>query len=191
MLIGYARVSTEDQSLDLQMDALLKAGCEKLFHDVASGAKSERKGLDDTLAYARKGDVLVVWKLDRLGRSLQHLIETITGLQDRGIGFRSLQENIDTTTAGGKLVFHLFGALAEFERELIRERTNAGLKAARARGRFGGRKPAMDEKKIAKARALMADRTIQIADICATLNVSRSTLYKYLRAAQQNRVYWD
>ena len=185
MLIGYARVSTEDQSLDLQLDALLKAGCEKLFRDTASGVKSERKGLAEALAYVREGDVIVVWKLDRLGRSLQHLIEVMTELQGRGVGFRSLQENIDTTTAGGKLVFHLFGALAEFERELIRERTNAGLKAARVRGRLGGRKPVMDEKKIAKARALIADPAIQIADICATLNVSRSTLYKYLKTEQK------
>lgn len=120
MLIGCARVSTKDQSLDLQTDALLRAGCEKTYHDTASGTKSERKGLDEALSYARKGDVVVVWKFDRLGRSLQHLIEVITGLQGRGVGFRSLQENIDATTAGGKLVFHLFGALAEFERELIR-----------------------------------------------------------------------
>src|SRR5438067_717473 len=153
MLIGYARVSTEDQKIDLQIDALKAAGCNKLFQDIASGAKSDRAGLEQVIAFAREGDVLVVWKLDRLGRSLQHLIETVTGLAGRGIGFRSLQENIDTTTSGGKLVFHIFGALAEFERELIRERTNAGLRAARARGIKGGRHSVMDEKKIRQARA--------------------------------------
>ncbi len=184
MLIGYARVSTEDQRLDLQRDALAQAGCEKLFCDVASGAKAARPGLAEALDYARSGDVLVVWKLDRLGRSLRELIEIIGGLSARGIGFKSLQESIDTTTPGGKLIFHVFGALAEFERELIRERTNAGLKAARARGRKGGRRPAMDEKSIAKAKALMADRTIPIGDICKTLNVSRSTLYKYAKPSQ-------
>lgn len=184
MLIGYARVSTEDQKLDLQLDALKKAGCEKLFSDVASGAKSQRDGLAAAMEYGRDGDVLVVWKLDRLGRSLPHLIETITKLQARGIGFRSLQESIDTTTPGGKLVFHIFGALAEFERELIRERTNAGLKAARARGKKGGRLPVMDEKKIRQARALLADPANKIADICAILQVSRATLYKYMKVTQ-------
>ena len=186
MLIGYARISTEDQKLDLQMDALKKAGCEKLYEDVASGARSQRAGLDAALAYVREGDVLVVWKLDRLGRSLQHLIETITALQARGVGFRSLQENIDTTTAGGKLIFHIFGALAEFERELIRERTNAGLRAARARGKKGGRRQVMDEKKIRQARALLADPANKIADICATLQVSRATLYKYIKVSRGN-----
>src|SRR5437588_2698376 len=139
MLIGYARVSTQDQTLDLQQDALEKIGCSKIFTDTASGAKAERQGLDEALAYVREGDTLVVWKLDRLGRSLQHLIETITKLNNRKIGFKSITENIDTTTSGGKLVFHIFGALAEFERDIIRERTNAGLAAARARGRRGGR----------------------------------------------------
>src|ERR687895_389947 len=139
MLIGYARVSTHDQTLTLQQDALEKAGCTKIFTDTASGAKTERKGLDDALTYVRKGDTLVVWRLDRLGRSLPHLIATMTALEDRGIGFKSLTENIDTTTSGGKLIFHIFGALAEFERNLIRERTTAGLMAARARGRKGGR----------------------------------------------------
>jgi DNA invertase Pin-like site-specific DNA recombinase len=139
MLIGYARVSTHDQTLNLQQDALQKAGCNKIFTDTASGTKAERKGLDEALAYVRPGDTLVVWRLDRLGRSLPHLITTMTGLEERGIGFKSLTENIDTTTSGGKLIFHIFGALAEFERNLIRERTTAGLMAARARGRTGGR----------------------------------------------------
>lgn len=178
-MIGYARISTGEQKLDLQLDALKQAGCERRFHDVASGAKSQRAGLDAALEFIREGDVLVVWKLDRLGRSLQHLLETVTSLEKRGIGFRSLQENIDTTTAGGKLIFHVFGALAEFERGIIRERTNAGLQAARARGKKGGRRPVMDAKKLAMARTLMADKSNSIPDICATLKVSKSTLYKY------------
>src|SRR5438067_3942637 len=139
MLIGYARVSTQDQTLDLQKDALEKIGCSKIFTDTISGATTERKGLDAALAYVREGDSLVVWRLDRLGRSLKHLIDTITMLNNRKIGFQSLTENIDTTTSGGKLIFHIFGALAEFERDIIRKRTNAGLQAARARGRLGGR----------------------------------------------------
>src|SRR4249919_976304 len=139
MLLGYARVSTHDQTLALQQDALTQAGCDRIFTDTASGAKAERQGLEEALSHVRRGDTLVVWKLDRLGRSLPHLIETITGLQERGIGFKSLTEQIDTTTSGGKLIFHVFGALAEFEREVIRERTQAGLTAARARGRTGGR----------------------------------------------------
>src|SRR3954453_23451332 len=140
MLIGYARVSTTDQTLDLQRDALDTAGCVKTYTDTASGAKAERKGLLEALDYVREGDVLVVWRLDRLGRSLKDLIETISRLETRKIGFKSLTENIDTTTSGGgKLIFHIFGALAEFERNLIRERTNAGLQAARVRGIKGGR----------------------------------------------------
>jgi DNA invertase Pin-like site-specific DNA recombinase len=135
MLIGYARVSTQDQTLHLQQDALQKAGCNRIFTDTASGVKAERKGLEQAFTYVRKGDTLVVWRLDRLGRSLPHLITTITDLEERGIGFKSLTENIDTTTSGGKLIFHIFGALAEFERNLIRERTQAGLTAARARGK--------------------------------------------------------
>jgi DNA invertase Pin-like site-specific DNA recombinase len=138
MLIGYARVSTSDQTVNPQTDALEKIGCTKIFTDIISGATTERQGLDEALAYVREGDTLVVWRLDRLGRSLKHLIETITALNNRKIGFKSLQENIDTTTSGGKLIFHIFGALAEFERDIIRERTQAGLKAARARGRLGG-----------------------------------------------------
>ena len=130
MLIGYARVSTQDQTLNLQKDALEKAGCQKIFTDIASGAKQERKGLEDALSHVREGDTLVVWRLDRLGRSITHLIHTVSGLAQRGVGFRSLTENIDTTTSGGKLVFHIFGALAEFERDIIRERTTAGLQAA-------------------------------------------------------------
>src|SRR5512147_779059 len=153
MLIGYARVSTTDQTLDLQKDALQKAGCDKIFTDTASGAKVERTGLDEALNYVRPGDTLVVWRLDRLGRSLKHLIETITGLANREIGFKSLTEAIDTTTSGGKLIFHIFGALAEFERDIIRERTQAGLTAARARGRKGGRPKALTPKKEESAAA--------------------------------------
>ena len=158
MLIGYARVSTHEQTLDLQQDALKKAGCDPIYTDTASGAQPERKGLHDALQYLREGDVLVVWRLDRLGRSLKHLIETITALEERSIGFRSLSESIDTTTSGGKLVFHVFGALAEFERDLIRERTKAGLAAARSRGRRGGRPKATSldtDKKVALAQALI------------------------------------
>src|SRR5688572_3095523 len=129
MFIGYARVSTHEQTLDLQRDALLMAGCEKIFTDTVSGTKAERKGLSEALSHLREGDTLVVWRLDRLGCSLRHLIDTITALDDRGVGFKSLSENIDTTTSGGKLVFHIFGALAEFEREIIKERTQAGLVA--------------------------------------------------------------
>src|SRR5947207_6746977 len=139
MLIGYARVSTQDQTLNLQKDALEKIGCSKIFTDTISGATTQRLGLDEALAYVREGDTLVVWKLDRLGRSLKHLIETISNLNKRNIGFKSITENIDTKTSGGKLIFHIFGALAEFERDIIRERTNAGLQAARARGWIGGR----------------------------------------------------
>lgn len=159
MLIGYARVSTADQKLDLQNDALTKAGCERIFTDTAGGAGAERTGLEQALSFARKGDTIVVWKLDRLGRSLRHLVETLAALRDRGIGFRSLQESIDTTTSGGKLVFHVFAALAEFERDLIRERTRAGLDAARARGKKGGRRPKLDDKKRAQALILHHDKS--------------------------------
>src|SRR5713226_4562815 len=185
MLIGYARVSTQDQTLNLQKDALEKRGCSKIFTDTASGAVTERKGLDEAIEYVREGDTLVVWRLDRLGRSLKHLIETITQLNNRNIGFKSLTENIDTTTSGGKLIFHIFGALAEFERDIIRERTNAGLTAARARGRLGGRPKALNSKKASIAQALYNDRNNAIADICKTLNISRSTLYRYVDVKKQ------
>jgi DNA invertase Pin-like site-specific DNA recombinase len=182
MLIGYARVSTHDQTLNLQQDALEKAGCSKLFTDVVSGAKWERKGLQEALNFLRDGqDTLVVWRLDRLGRSLKDLIEQLTELNRRNIGFKSLTENIDTTTPGGKLIFHIFGALAEFERDLIQERTRAGLEAARARGQIGGRPKVLTEKKAAIARALYADKRNTINEICKTLNISRMTLYRYLK----------
>jgi DNA invertase Pin-like site-specific DNA recombinase len=183
MFIGYARVSTLEQNLELQEDALSKAGCERTYTDRIGGAKSERPGLKQALEVVREGDVLVVWKLDRLGRSLKQLIETVTELASRGIEFRSLTENIDTTTPGGKLIFHIFGSLAEFERDLIRERTRAGLAAARARGRIGGRPRAAglnDERKVALAQLLYDDRQTSIGTICKMLNVSRATLYRYI-----------
>ena len=181
MIVGYARVSTDDQTLALQLDALQEAGCEKVFRDTISGTKTERPGLSKALEHARNGDMLVVWRLDRLGRSLSHLIDLIQTLEGRGVGFKSLTEQIDTTTSGGKLIFHIFGALAEFERNLIRERTMAGLQAARARGRKGGRprKPNTDTK-IVMAKRLHADPNNSIAEICKTLGVSRATLYRYL-----------
>lgn len=183
MLIGYARISTHDQTLDLQTDALKQAGCEKTYEDTASGAKTERKGLQEALDQLRAGDVLVVWRLDRLGRTLKQLIELINDLNDKGIGFKSITENIDTTTSGGKLVFHIFGALAEFEREVIKERTNAGLQAARARGRLGGRPKAItDPKKLALLYSLYDSKEHQVQDICDTLHISRTTLYKYIEA---------
>lgn len=162
MLIGYGRVSTSDQTLDLQKDALQKAGCGRIFTDTASGAKAERTGLDEALSHLRTGDILVVWRLDRLGRSLKHLIETITALDNRKIGFKSITEAIDTTTSGGKLIFHIFGALAEFERDIIKERTRAGLTAARARGRKGGRPKKLNPRKADIAKQLYDNRKRQL-----------------------------
>ena len=181
MLIGYARISTEEQSMDLQVDALKKAGCEKVFQETVSGAKEERVLLQEALEYVRKGDTLVVWRLDRLGRSLRHLIEVVTSLEDKGIGFKSLQEGFDTTTNGGKLIFHIFGALAEFERNLIRERTLAGLKAARARGRKGGRKPKLDKKQVEMVKTLMADRNNSPMEIARRFGISKATLYRTVK----------
>jgi DNA invertase Pin-like site-specific DNA recombinase len=181
MLIGYARVSTHDQTLDLQLDALKHATCERIYTDTASGAKTDRKGLQDALDHLRAGDVLVVWRLDRLGRTLKQLIELINELRDKGIGFKSITESIDTTTTGGKLVFHIFGALAEFEREVIKERTNAGLQAARSRGRLGGRPKAItDPKKLSLLYSLYDSKQHSIDAICGTLHISRGTLYRYV-----------
>jgi DNA invertase Pin-like site-specific DNA recombinase len=185
MLIGYARISTHEQTLNLQQDALTKAGCTKLFTGTASGAKTERKGLEEALSYVRKGDTLVVWRLDRLGRSLPHLISTMTDLEERGIGFKSLTENIDTTTSGDKLIFHIFGALAEFERNLIRERTTAGLTAARARGRTGGRPKVLTGKQAGIARDLYEKRH-PIAEICRTLKISKATLYRSIKTGERH-----
>ena len=179
MLIGYARISTTDQTLALQQDALKTAGCDRIFTDTASGSRTDRLGLVEALGYVRTGDTLVVWRLDRLGRSLAHLIETVRQLQERGVHFRSLQEQLDTGTSGGKLVFHVFGALAEFERDLIRERTMAGLAAARARGRRGGR-PGLSAEKVQHLRTLAADKANKVADICKTLGISRATFYRHL-----------
>jgi DNA invertase Pin-like site-specific DNA recombinase len=184
MLIGYARVSTHDQTLHLQQDALKRAECSKIFTDTASGTKTERKGLEEALHYVRKGDSFVVWRLDRLGRSLPHLIATMTDLEERGIGFKSLTENIDTTTSGGKLIFHIFGALAEFERNLIRERTQAGLTAARTRGRRGGRPNVLTGKQLSIARDLYEKRH-SIVEICRTLKISKATLYRALKTGER------
>jgi DNA invertase Pin-like site-specific DNA recombinase len=182
MKIAYSRVSTDEQSLDLQQDELKRAGCERFFSDIASGGKFDRPGLNDALTFLREGDTLVVWRLDRLGRSLKELIATASSLQERGIGFQSLRENIDTTTPGGKLVFHIFGSLAEFERDLIRERTKAGLVSARARGRLGGRPKSLDPAKAKIAASLLASRDSSVAEICRSLGVSKATLYRHARA---------
>ena len=187
MKIGYARVSTSDQHLYMQEDALKSDGCEQIFHDIASGAKTERLGLEEALAYARAGDVVVVWKLDRLGRSVQHLIQTIKCLSDKGIGFKSLQENIDTTTSGGKLIFHIFSALAEFERDLIQERTRAGLKAARARGRLGGRPPLLKTDEIKKMLGYYDEQKVTVDEICKIFNISRPSFYNYLNKRKGNQ----
>jgi DNA invertase Pin-like site-specific DNA recombinase len=180
--IGYARVSTGDQNLDLQRDALKAARCGKIVEDTASGGKAQRSGLDRVRELLRKGDVLVVWRLDRLGRSLKHLIELMGELEAAGIGFQSVTEAIDTTTPGGKLVFHVFGALAEFERNLIRERTHAGLDAARARGRTGDRRKKLDDRKRALAVELYRQKKHTIEEICEAVGIAKPTLYRYVRA---------
>jgi DNA invertase Pin-like site-specific DNA recombinase len=180
MLVGYARVSTQDQDPALQLDALKAAGCERVFTEKASGAQRERPQLQAALDYMREGDTLVIWKLDRLARSLKQLIETVEALAARGIGLRSLTEAMDTTTSGGKLIFHIFGALAEFERGVIRERTRAGLEAARARGRTGGRPPALSPDDLAVAKALLRDPDITVEQVARRLGVVPSTLYRHL-----------
>lgn len=181
MKIGYARVSTLDQNPELQRDALEQAGCERIFEDKASGAKAERPGLAEALSFVRSGDSLVVWRLDRLGRSLKHLIEVVEQLEKQGVGFVSLQEGFDTATSGGRLVFQLFGALAEFERNLIRERTQAGLKAARARGRVGGRKPSLKPAQIATLRTMYESKAHTVQEICQVFKITKPTFYRYLR----------
>jgi DNA invertase Pin-like site-specific DNA recombinase len=182
-LLGYARVSTTDQHPQLQVDALQHAGCYRILTETASGARTDRPVLEQVLDQLRPDDTLVVWKLDRLGRSLRHLVDTITSMTDRGVGFRSLQEAIDTTTPGGKLVFHVFAALAEFERDLIRERTAAGLAAARARGRHGGRPPVMTTHKLKVAQEMYGSGQYTVAAIAKTLGVSRASIYRHLDRA--------
>ena len=184
MKIGYARVSTKDQSFDLQLDALQKAGCERIYREVVSGARAERPVLKQLVENLRRGDVLVIWKLDRLGRSLKHLVGLVNDLHERKIGLQSLNDPIDTTTAQGRLSFNLFASLAEFERDLIRERTQAGLSAARARGRQGGRPKGLSEQAEVTARAaetLYLERQLSVRQICDKLGISRTTLYAYLR----------
>ena len=180
MRIGYARVSTEDQSLDMQLDALRTAGCDRVFEDRASGAKEDRPGLSQALDFAREGDELVVWRLDRVGRSLPHLVKFIDELRAKGVGFRSITENIETQTPGGRLVMHIFAALAEFERDLIRERTRSGLAAARARGRKGGR-PRLPPEKVAALTAMWASKTMTADQIADQLGIHRATVFKYTR----------
>ena len=187
MLIGYARVSTNEQNLDLQRDALERAGCDLIFDDHVSGTKARRPGLEQALSHLRAGDTLVVWRLDRLGRSLRHLIDTVTDLQGKGVGFKSLTENIDTTTTGGRLVFNIFASLAEFEPDIIRERTQAGLASARARGRKGGRPRALTDKQVEMLKRLAADPNNKVDEICQALGISRKTFYRYVSAGQKNQ----
>lgn len=187
MLIGYARVSTADQDLSSQEDVLKSAGCEKIYTDVVSGVKTARPGLNSAILQLRKGDMLVVWRLDRLGRSLAHLIQTVKELNEKGIGFKSLQESIDTTTSGGQLIFHIFGALAQFERELIRERTNAGLKSARIRGRLGGRPVQLNKNEIRKLKKHYDKGDLSVIEICKLFNITKPTLYRYLKNDIQSK----
>lgn len=187
MRVGYARVSTHEQHLELQTDALKKADCEKIFIDKVSGLVSDRPGIDDAMEFLRPGDTLVVWRLDRLGRSLKHLIYFVGQLQERKIGFQSLQEALDTTTSGGMRIFHIFAALAEFERNLIRERTHVGLAAARARGRKGGRPKALDEQAREVAIKLYQEREHSVKEICHIMNISKPTRYSYVRQAHSQQ----
>ena len=181
-VLGYARVSTDDQHLDLQRDALTKAGCSVIYEEAASGKSTVRPELEQCRKALREGDTLVVWRLDRLGRSLPDLVQIVAELEQRGVGFESLTEKIETDSAAGRLVFHVFAALSEFERNLIRERTHAGLAAARARGRKGGRKPALTDKQIKEVRKLMTDKTMPVSRIQELYGVSKTTLYKYAQA---------
>jgi DNA invertase Pin-like site-specific DNA recombinase len=187
MKIGYARVSTHDENLDLQKDALEKAGCEKIFVDEISGTVAKREGLEKAKEMLRKGDVLIVWRLDRLGRSIRDLIDWVNLLEDEGIGFKSLQESIDTTTSSGKLIFHIFAALAEFERNLIRERTNAGLAAARARGKLGGRKKSLSANEQRRAVEMYKRKNHTVQQICKMMNITKPTLYAYIKEEQASQ----
>lgn len=184
MKIGYARVSTKDQNLSMQMDALKKEGCQLIFKEKVSGSKAERIELAKMMGQIRKGDVVIIWKLDRLGRSLRHLVELASELLDKGAGLKSLNDPIDTTTPQGRLIFNIFASLAEFERDIIRERTRAGLEAARARGRKGGRPKGLSleaQKTAMAAEALYNERKLSVKEISDRLNISKSTLYSYLR----------
>lgn len=187
MLIGYMRVSTGEQNLDLQRDALERAGCERIYDDVCSGRATERPGLAKAFDVVRDGDALVIWKLDRIGRSLTHVVGLISDLQKRGVGLKVLTGDVDTTTPTGRLVFGIFATLAEFERDLIHERTMAGLAAARARGRAGGRPRVMTKQKLKAAMAMMSDRDNAARDVAAQLGVSLSTLYAYVDSKGQPR----
>ncbi len=180
MLIGYARVSTQDQNPEMQLDALRASGCERVFTEKASGAQRDRPELKAAIDYMREGDTFVVWRLDRLARSLKQLIETVNSLAQRGIGLRSLTESIDTSTSGGKLILHTFGVLAEFERSVIRERTSAGLQAARDRGRLGGRPASLSGRDLAAAKAMLADPDITVGEVARRFKVALSTLYRHL-----------
>jgi DNA invertase Pin-like site-specific DNA recombinase len=185
MLVGYARVSTQEQNLDLQINALKEAGCQKIFTEKASGAQRDRPELIAAMNYIRPGeDVLVVWKLDRLARSLKQLIETVEKFETQKIGLLSLTESINTTTSGGRLIFHIFASLAEFERSIIRERTNAGLKAAKQNGRIGGRPSLLTEKDLAVARTLLQDASITVEDVAKRMQVAPSTLYRYFQGGR-------
>ncbi len=188
MFIGYARVSGDDQNLDLQLDDLKAAGCEKICTDRMTGAAKERPGLTEVFSFLRAGDTLVVWKLDRLGRTVKGLVELASTLQGQGVQFRSLTDGIDTGTAAGRFFFHVMAALAEMERDLIRERTNAGLQAARARGRMGGRKPKMDESKVLSAKRLL-DSGMPSAEVAKNLGVSRATLYRRIQQASKAKLF--
>ncbi|EIU2893481.1 recombinase family protein [Pseudomonas aeruginosa] len=186
--IGYARVSTDDQNLDLQRDALALAGCSTVYEETMSGKSADRPELGHCLTALRSGDTLVVWRLDRLGRSLPDLVGIVSSLEREGVAFESMTERIETTSAAGKLIFHVFAALAEFERNLIRERTRAGLAAARARGRNGGRKPALDDRQVREIRALLRDPEIQVTDVARRYGVSRTTLYRYVGSQKSSAV---
>lgn len=182
MQIGYARVSTLDQNLDLQIDALNQAGCKKIFQEKITGTKLKREQLQNAIDYLRAGDVLVIWKLDRLGRSLKDLLLIVNELNQKEIGLKSLHENIDTTTPTGKLIFHIFASLAEFEKDVIKERTNAGLKAARARGRVGGRPKKLTDKQLTLLKTLHQDKNTSLSDISNILGISKKTIYNYLNS---------
>ncbi len=184
MKIGYARVSTFEQNLDLQIDALLKAGCEDIITDEISGSIAERPGLTKLRQILRKGDTVIVWRLDRLGRSHKHLIEWINEIKIIGVGFQSLQESIDTSTSTGQLIFHIFASLAEFERNLIKERTKAGLEAARSRGRQGGRPEKLNRDKKQLTIDLYKAKKHSIKQICQSVGISKPTLYSYVRKAE-------